>query len=234
VATIYTNLWKPTGSPSGMIWTDYCANVETIERVSRRMWHHRFRGVMSGWTACASSRSTVAAGYGCVGGLFASTAATQAVSGLANGTNYVFAKTKNGTAASGTIQFVGRATSAAIANYDAVTSALLIGKFIRAVGAVTSTYNAPRTYLYSYDWVQTSVAVNITAIQSGASKSATYSFPVACRMFGSIYKMIVPASCNVELRNQQTSTFVYWCKSLKAAGTTACSGAVGRWGLRGA
>ncbi len=96
-------------------------------------------GVFSGWTL-TSGASTVAAGAGLVGTCWCVTAAVQAVSGLLNtSTNYVYARTDAGSPASGTLDFVARATSAGVTNYDATTPALYLGKahYVAATGLHT-------------------------------------------------------------------------------------------------
>ncbi|MFA5716045.1 MAG: hypothetical protein WC998_09905 [Candidatus Paceibacterota bacterium] len=103
-------------------------------------------GVFSGWHL-TSGASTITSGAGFVGHCWCNTAAAQSISGLvAASTNYVYAKADAGSPASGTIDFVARATSAGVTNYDGATAALYLGKgtYASATGikSITSTGKA--------------------------------------------------------------------------------------------
>jgi len=85
------------------------------------------RGVLEGWEISIGS-STVGSGAGLVGACWCQTTAPQAISNLASGMNYVFARTNVGSPGDGTVDFVSRPTSAPLSNDDGITSAIRLGK----------------------------------------------------------------------------------------------------------
>lgn len=92
------------------------------------------RGVAEGWEL-TSGGSTVSSGAGLVGACWCQTTAPQAISNLATGVNYVFARTNVGSPADGTVDFVSRPTSAPLSNDDGVTCAIPLGKGVYAPGS---------------------------------------------------------------------------------------------------
>lgn len=115
--------------------------VQALDNANRALALQFNKGVTSGWQL-STTKSTVTSGAGVVGGLFARTTASQVISGLANGRNYVFARADGGTAASQTIDFIARATSAAITNPDGVTYATRLGYLQRTAGVCSGATNS--------------------------------------------------------------------------------------------
>lgn len=134
MATTYLKLLSGVATGDTLAAADWNSLVATQDRAAL-MQYDLFAGggVYSGWTMTSGS-SYIAAGYGQVGGCWCKTATSQAISGLAAGTVYIFAKSDAGSAASGTVDFVSRATSAAITNYDSTTNAVCLGKATYAAG----------------------------------------------------------------------------------------------------
>lgn len=129
--------------------------VQALDRVGRVLAAPRANGVVSGWQFGASA-STVTSGAGVVGPNYCKTTAAQSISGLVNGTNYVFARAKGGSPASGTVDFVARASTSAITNADGVTYATRIGYIVKTAGAISGVHSSgtavhPRDKLFTTD-----------------------------------------------------------------------------------
>lgn len=122
--------------------------TDSLDRVAM-LWPKLFTGgIKTGWTM-ESGATTVISGTGHVGPCWCVTTTSQAISNLTSGTNYVFAKTDAGSAASGTVDFVARTTSASITNYDGVTSALILGSVVyNSTTGIKSITTTPRDTWY--------------------------------------------------------------------------------------
>lgn len=127
MATTYLALLNGVASGNTLEAADWNKVTEANDRTGYMFNSLLGGGRVSGW-GIASGTSTIASGTGNVGACWCATNAAQAISNLAAGTNYVFAKTDAGSPASGTIDFIARTTSAAITNADGQTNAVLLGK----------------------------------------------------------------------------------------------------------
>jgi hypothetical protein len=133
MATTYLALLNGTVTGQALPAADWNKTVGAVDRTGGLLYALFGSGWLRGWQL-TSGATTVTSGAGQVGACFCSTTAAQAISGLAVGANYVFAKGKAGSPASGVVDFVARATSAAVTNADGVTTAVLIGKATYATG----------------------------------------------------------------------------------------------------
>ncbi len=127
MATTYLALLNgvATGAPlPAADWNKFTGAVDRQAALQYALWGS---GRLTGW-GITSGTSCVASGTGQVGGCYCVTTVSQAISGLASGTMYVFAKTDAGSPASGTIDFVARTTSGTVTNADGVTAAVILGK----------------------------------------------------------------------------------------------------------
>lgn len=127
MATTYCLLLNGVATADALPAADWNKLAGVVDRNALLLYSLFGGGRKSGW-GLNSGTSTVDLGTGQVGPFWCATAASQAISGMAAGTCYVFAKTDAGSPASGTVDFVRRATSAAILNADGVTNAVLLGK----------------------------------------------------------------------------------------------------------
>lgn len=148
MATTYLALLNGVASGDTLSAADLNKANTTLDRIGLKVYALLGSGRLSGW-GLTSGGTTVASGAGAVGACYCTTTTSQVISGLAVGANYVFAKTDTGSPASGTIDFVARATSAAITNADGITNAVLLGKATYATGtgitAVDSTLRSSWT-----------------------------------------------------------------------------------------
>ena len=128
MATIYLALLNGQATGNILAATQWNKLTEGMDRQGLMAWELDGSARKAGW-CLTSGATTLTSGSGQVGPCWCVTVTSQAISGLtAAATNYVFAKTDAGSAASGTVDFVARATSTAIANLDGYTAALLLGK----------------------------------------------------------------------------------------------------------
>lgn len=127
MATTYLGLLNGAATGDTLTAANWNKAADSLDRTAQMFAGLFGGGVKTGWSL-QSGATTVTTGTGQVGACWCVTTASQAVSNLVSGTNYVHAKADAGAAASGTVDFVARTTSTLITNYDAVTSAILLGK----------------------------------------------------------------------------------------------------------
>lgn len=127
MATTYLGLLSGTATGDALSAANVNKLTGAVDRNGAMMYGLFSGGRVTGWTL-TSGAATVVSGTGQVGACWCVTTGSQSVSNLTSGTNYVFAKTDAGSPASGTVDFVARTTSAAIANADGVSNAVLLGK----------------------------------------------------------------------------------------------------------
>lgn len=135
MATTYLALLNGTTSGQAISAANWDKLTGAVDRQAAMQYALWGSGRLAGWSL-TSGTSCVASGSGQVGPCYCATTASQAISGLASGTMYIFAKTDAGSPASGTLDFVARTTSGAVANSDGVTAAVLLGKgaYVPATG----------------------------------------------------------------------------------------------------
>lgn len=171
-------------------WNRVAYSVDNGNRVLAAVLN---KGVVSGWQL-STTKSTVTSGAGVVGGLYGRTTASQVISGLANGRNYIFARLDGTTATSQTIDFVSRTTSAAITNPDGVTQATRLGFLQRTAGAVSGVTNSgnagfPRDKLFTISANKAVLPGGAKLWASGATTVRTNGLVTsgALRALGAIY-----------------------------------------------
>jgi hypothetical protein len=139
MATTYLQLLNGAATGDPLPAASWNKAAGAVDRIAQVPYNLLGAGIKSGWNI-TSGASTVTSGMGLIGACWCRTTAAQAISGLAAGsTNYVYAKADAGSPASGTLDFVARATSAGVTNTDGVTAALYVGKavYIAATGLKT-------------------------------------------------------------------------------------------------
>lgn len=143
MATTYLLLLNDTATGDTLAAANWNKMADAQDRAGLMQYELFDGGRDTGW-GIASGTSTVTSGQGQVGPAWCVTGVSQAISGLLNSsTNYIFARTDAGSPASGTVDFVARATSTAITNNDGATLAVLLGKgaYVATTGFTSVTSN---------------------------------------------------------------------------------------------
>lgn len=126
MATTYLQLLDGKNTGDAVAASELNKWNNAVDAGARKLYELLGQGCLSGWSI-TSGTSTISSGSAAIGACHCITTTSQAISGLASGTMYVFARTDAGSPASGTVDFVARTTSATVTNYDGVTDALLLG-----------------------------------------------------------------------------------------------------------
>ena len=126
--TGYLNLWNSASTLkplSHLYWNDA---VAAADRIGQGLWEMGLRGAVSGWALPETSTiSQVTRGLGMIGPALCQTTASEIISGLQAGSNFVHLVTTASAAWAGTVAAKARTTSAPVINADGTTSGLLLG-----------------------------------------------------------------------------------------------------------
>lgn len=151
MATTYLQLLNGTATGDTLSAANLNKANCAVDRIAQVPYNLLGAGIKSGWSL-TSGATTVTSGMGLIGACWCRTTAVQTISGLlAASTNYVYAKADAGAPASGTVDFVARATSAGVTNTDGVTAALYLGKATYAASTGLKTIVTTNRSTWSID-----------------------------------------------------------------------------------
>jgi hypothetical protein len=173
-----------TGSQAGALshlhWNDL---ANAVDRIGEALFRLRIQGPLSGWALPETSTiSQINRGYGMIGAQYCETAASETISGLQAGTNYVHLTADPSAGWAGGVNAKARATSTALLNADGTSSGIILGTlgWAALTGVQESTANSTlRQNGFQLRGHQQTVTLSMTAGASSVISTAyAWSTPV--------------------------------------------------------